>query len=112
MSAGHERSCPHDTGGTTAMKRLHQPSHPGTGITVRLVALVVLPVIVLCAFAGTMVASRHATAAQADAVDRGLGELTSRVVLRDALRTQQSLQAITVRLAQLGVTPAVASQFL
>jgi diguanylate cyclase (GGDEF)-like protein len=92
--------------------RLRRASHPGVGITVRLVTLVLLPVTLLCAFAGTMVLSREATATQADAVEGELRHLTGLVDLRDALRTQQSLQAMTVRLAQLGVTPAVASQFL
>jgi diguanylate cyclase (GGDEF)-like protein len=92
--------------------RLRRRTNPGTGITVRLVALVLLPVTVMCAFAGTVVVSRHATSVQADAVERELGQLTGLVDLRDALRTQQSLQAITVRLTQLGVTRAVASQFL
>jgi diguanylate cyclase (GGDEF)-like protein len=92
--------------------RLHRRTHPGTGISVRLVSLVLLPVTVMCAFAGTMVVSRHATSTQADAVERELGQLTGLVDLRDALRTQQSLQAITVRLSQLGVTRAVASQFV
>ncbi|MCU1591123.1 MAG: hypothetical protein JWP11_2379 [Frankiales bacterium] len=92
--------------------RLRRPSHPGIGITVRLVTLVLLPVTVLCAFAGTMVLSRQATATQGDAVERELSYLSRLVDLRDAVRTEQSLQAMTVRLAQLGVTPSVASRFL
>jgi diguanylate cyclase (GGDEF)-like protein len=92
--------------------RPHRPSHPGTGMTVRLVALVLLPVMVMCAFAGTVVLSRRATAAQGVAVARGLNIVNRLVGLRDALQAQQALQAMTVRLAQLGVTPAVASQFL
>ncbi|MDX6198687.1 MAG: hypothetical protein QOJ79_1838 [Actinomycetota bacterium] len=92
--------------------RAHRPSHPGTGMTVRLVALVLLPVMVMCAFAGTVVLSRRATAAQGVAVENGLNTISRLVGLRDALQAQQALQAMTVRLAQLGATPAVASQFL
>jgi diguanylate cyclase (GGDEF)-like protein len=89
-----------------------RPSHPGTGMTVRLVALVLLPVLVMCAIASTVVLSRRATAAQGVAVEQGLDTVTRLVGLRDALQAQQALQAMTVRLAQLGATPAVASRFL
>jgi diguanylate cyclase (GGDEF)-like protein len=77
-----------------------------------LVALVLLPVTVMCVLAGTVVLSRRATAAQAEGVADDVSHLSRLVALRDALHTQQSLEEFEVRLARLGVTPAVASQFL
>jgi diguanylate cyclase (GGDEF)-like protein len=81
-------------------------------MTLRLVALVLLPVTVMCTFAGTALLSRARSATQGAAVESGLNGVVRLVELRDALHTQQTLQAMTVRMAQLGVTPTVASQFL
>jgi diguanylate cyclase (GGDEF)-like protein len=66
----------------------------------------------MCVFAGTAVMTRRATAAQGLAMEKELTTFSRLVDLRDALHTQQSLQAMRVRMAQLGVTPAVASQFI
>jgi diguanylate cyclase (GGDEF)-like protein len=91
---------------------LHPRSHPGVSITTRLVALVLLPVTVMCALAGSVVLSRRSTSAQAVAVAHEVTHVARLATLRDALHTQQSLGGIGVRLSQLGVTPTVASQFI
>ena len=90
----------------------HRPSHQGTGTTVRLVALVLLPVTVMCGLAGSDVLARRATATRAVAVEHRVTALSRLVTFRDALDTQESLQAMTVRLANLGVTPEVASGYI
>jgi diguanylate cyclase (GGDEF)-like protein len=95
-----------------ATRPARRSTHPGIGITTRLVALVLLPVTVMCVLAGTVVLSRRATASQAVAVADDVTHLSRLVALRDALHTQDSLAQIEVRLKQLGVTAAVASQFL
>jgi diguanylate cyclase (GGDEF)-like protein len=81
-------------------------------VTARLVALVMLPVTVMCVLAGSVVLTRRTSAAQAEAVDVGMSELADFVVLRDALQDLQTIAAFDVRFGQVGVTRATATAFL
>jgi diguanylate cyclase (GGDEF)-like protein len=81
-------------------------------VTARLIALLLLPVTVLCLVASSAVMSHWSTAAQAATVDDGVGELSLLVELRGALREQQSVAAFTLRFTQLGVTSEEAATFI
>jgi diguanylate cyclase (GGDEF)-like protein len=80
-------------------------------VTARLVALVMLPVTVMCVLAGSEVLTRRSSAAQADTVDQGVTGLSRLVALRDALQAQHTAAAFNVRALQVGATPAVVSAF-
>lgn len=82
------------------------------GVTARLIALVLLPITVLCLVASSALMTHWRTAAHAAEVDDGVGELSLLVQLRDALREQQSVAEFDVRFGQLGVTAAEAASFI
>ncbi|MEP6659790.1 MAG: EAL domain-containing protein [Acidimicrobiales bacterium] len=81
-------------------------------MTTRLIALVMLPVTVVCIRAGAVVADHRTAANQAVAVEHGVTGLSDLVALRDALSAQQSVEEFDVRFAQLGTTRAAASLFV
>lgn len=81
-------------------------------MTARLVALVMVPVSATCILAGSVVLSHQSAAARAVEVDREVSDLTQLAALRDALHDQQSVQEFEVRVAQLGITPEVATKSL
>ncbi|HUP76148.1 MAG TPA: EAL domain-containing protein [Acidimicrobiales bacterium] len=94
------------------MSALSTRRRPVAGVTARLIALVLLPVTVLCLFASTAVMAHWSTATRAATVDESVGELALLVELRDALREQQSVAAFAVRFLELGVTPDQATTFI
>ena len=75
-------------------------------------ALVMLPVTVMCLLAGTVVLSHRSLSEEAIAVNRSVVALSNLVKLRDGLRSQESIATFDVRFAQLGVTRDLASTFL
>jgi diguanylate cyclase (GGDEF)-like protein len=81
-------------------------------VTTRLIALVMLPVTAMAVLAGSVVSSRRSTAAQAMSVDHGVVGLSQLVALREALHAQQFLEAIDVRVAQVGTTRVAVTTFL
>ena len=82
------------------------------GVTSLLVGLVMLPVAVLCVGAGSVVMSHRTKAMQAEAVERGVVELSALVELHDALHSQEQSVAFEMRFAELGATREQASTFL
>jgi diguanylate cyclase (GGDEF)-like protein len=84
----------------------------GAGVTTRLIALVMLPLTAMCLLAGSVVFSHRSLAARAVAVDEGVTELSDLVAVRDALLVQQATAAFDVRFEELGVTRALASEFI
>ena len=98
------------------MEAAQRPSEPRRvarfGVTSLLIGLVMLPVTVLCAVAGSVVLSHQATATQAEALEQGVVELSAQVELYDALHDQQSLLAFDIRFVELGTTRDEASTFL
>lgn len=84
----------------------------GLGVTGRLVALVMLPVTVMCGLAGSVVMTHRSAATRALAVEHGVVELTDLLEIRDALHTMQTVEAFEVRFLQLGVTRDVAVDFV
>ena len=85
---------------------------PGFGVTTRLIALVMLPVTVMCGLAGSVVLSHRSTASDARGVDHGVEGLSHLVDLGNALHTQQTAEDFEVRFVELSVTSATASTFL
>ena len=81
-------------------------------MTTRLMALVMLPVTVMCLLAGSVVLSHRSLSSDAIAVNHGVVELSRLVRLRGGLRAQESVATFDVRFAQLGVTRSIASDFL
>jgi diguanylate cyclase (GGDEF)-like protein len=75
-------------------------------------ALVMLPVTVMCVLAGSVVLSHRSLSNDAVAVNRGVVQLSNLVKVRDGLRSQESVAMFDVRFAQLGVTRSIASTFL
>jgi diguanylate cyclase (GGDEF)-like protein len=71
-----------------------------------------LPVTAMCLLAGSVVVTRRTAAAQATAVDQGVGALNELVTLRDSMLVQQTASAFDVRFLELGVNRAIASEFL
>src|ERR1700687_4456291 len=84
----------------------------GAGITARLLALVMLPITVICVLAGSVVLSRRSTAAQALTVEHRAIQLSELSALRSDLQALHSVEAIDARVVQLGVTLAAASKGL
>jgi diguanylate cyclase (GGDEF)-like protein len=82
------------------------------GVTGRLVALVMMPVTMMCVFAGSEVKTRWSTEKDAVAIDRGVVDLSSIVELHGALEAQKFTAAFEVRIVQLGVTVETASSFM
>jgi diguanylate cyclase (GGDEF)-like protein len=78
------------------------------GVTGRLVALVMIPVSVMCALAGSVVVSRNATARDAMSIDRGVVTLNALVELHSAMAAQRAVESFAVRMEQFGVTFAKA----
>ena len=81
-------------------------------MSVRLLALVMLPVTAMTALAGTVVLSSRESADAAVAVDHGVEKLATLVDLRDAIHSEQSVVAFTARFFQLGVSPDEAAVYL
>jgi diguanylate cyclase (GGDEF)-like protein len=75
-------------------------------------ALVMLPVTVMCLLAGSVVLSQRTLSNEAVAVDHGVVQLRQLVKLRGGLRAQEAVATFDVRFAQLGVTRSTASTFL
>jgi diguanylate cyclase (GGDEF)-like protein len=84
----------------------------GFGVTTRLIALVMLPVTVMCGVAGSVVWAHRSTATRALAVEHGVAKLSELLELRDALHTLHAVQAFDVRFLQLGVTRDLAVSFI
>ena len=84
----------------------------GVGITARLLALVMLPITVMCVLAGSVVLSRRSTAARALTVEHRAIHLSELSALRSDLQALHSVEAIDARVVQLGVTLAAASKVL
>src|SRR6266851_1499924 len=84
----------------------------GMGVTARLIALVMLPVMAIFGLAGSVVLSRRSASARAGAVDRGVAGLSELVALRAGVRTQQAVEEFEVRFAELGATTANATAFI
>lgn len=80
-----------------------------TGVTFRLVAIVMVPVAAVSAWAAPDLFERRATASRAAAIDRGVADLNHLVALAASLRTQQAIAAFDVRFLDLGVTRASAT---
>ncbi|MDB5876519.1 MAG: hypothetical protein JWQ07_5961, partial [Ramlibacter sp.] len=83
-----------------------------TGVTTRLVALVMLPVTALCVLAGSVVVAHSSAARQAANIETGVSRLAHVLALRDGLHTLQSAEAFEVRFVELGITKAVATTFI
>jgi diguanylate cyclase (GGDEF)-like protein len=83
-----------------------------SGVTSRLVALILVPVVALLGVAGAVVVSHEATATRAAAVDRGVVRLDDLVALRQALHALWAVEAFDVRFGELGVTRGTAAAFL
>ena len=84
----------------------------GLGVTGRLIALVMLPVTVMCGLAGSIVLTHRSTATSAVAVEERVAELSNLLELRDALHTMQAVRAFDVRFPQLGVTREFVVDFI
>jgi hypothetical protein len=84
----------------------------GAGLTARLITLVMLPVSTMCGLAGSVIFSRLSSATQAGAVDHGAIGLSALVALGDSLHVQQSVEAFDARFVQVGVSRAVATNFI
>jgi diguanylate cyclase (GGDEF)-like protein len=74
--------------------------------------LVLIPVTVMCAFAGSVVWSLHQTAGRAQVVSSAVPRLDDLTTLQDGLHALQMLSEFDIRFAQLGSTRSVASAFL
>src|SRR5689334_3198426 len=83
-----------------------------TGVTARLIALVMVPVTVMCGLAGSIVLSSHASAGRVMAVDRGVAELSELVTLRDALTVTEASLKFDLRVASMGVDRSIATSAL
>ena len=81
-------------------------------MTARLIALVMLPVSVMCVLGGSAVLNRRSAASRALSVDHGVAGLNQLVALRDSLHRQQTVKAFDVRFGELGATPSTAATFL
>ena len=82
------------------------------GVTARLVALVMLPVTVMCLLVGSVVSSHWSLAQRADSIDDGVVVLTGLVELRAGLHQELSAAEFDVRFGQVGVTRAEAIAFI
>lgn len=82
------------------------------GVTGRLVALVMIPVTVMCGLALSRVTTLRATAGGALAIDRGVVQLSALVELHASLAAQQAVEEFFVRIDELGTTPASGDTFL
>ncbi|MEY2447528.1 MAG: hypothetical protein QOH79_1004 [Acidimicrobiaceae bacterium] len=89
-----------------------RPHLSEVGVTTRLIALVMLPVTVMFLLAGSVVLARRTSAANATAVDRGVGGLSEVVALLDALHELHAVAAFEVRFDQFGVDLSVASAYI
>jgi len=83
-----------------------------SGVTSRLVALVMIPVTVMGGLSIAQVVSRGSMATAAVEVERGVAKLSALVELDGAVEAQQFLESFDVRFAELGTTPATASGLL
>jgi diguanylate cyclase (GGDEF)-like protein len=92
--------------------RVTRKQQTGVGVTTRLMVLVLIPVTVACAFAGSVIWSLHQTAGRAQVVSAALPRLGELVSLQDGLHALQALEQFDIRFAQLGSNQAVASAFL
>ena len=81
-------------------------------MTTRLVALVMLPVTVICGLAGTVLMSHQAQVRNALAVDRGTTHLQRLVELQNGLQTMRAIGSFEVRFDQLGVSTAEVADLL
>lgn len=97
---------------TLRPRPLHRRRSSGTGVATRLMVLVLLPVTVMCALAGSVVWSLHGTAGSAQVVSDAVPGLAKLVTLQDGLHDLQTLESFDLRFAQLGSTRAAASAFV
>jgi diguanylate cyclase (GGDEF)-like protein len=87
-------------------------SRTGTGVTARLVALVLIPVTVMGSLVGAQVVPRWNTAAQAETIDAEVGHLARVVELHSALECLRFLAAFEVRIGELGMTVPATSELV
>ncbi|MCU1400124.1 MAG: hypothetical protein JWN62_3233 [Acidimicrobiales bacterium] len=83
-----------------------------TGVTTRLVALVMLPVCAMGVLAGSVVVAHSSTAREAADIQNGVTVLDHVVALRDGLHSLKLAEAFEVRFAELDVTKEVATKFI
>ena len=62
------------------------PRRRAAGVTARLIALVMLPVTVMCVLGGSVIVDRRAAAAQAEDIEQGIVGLGELLSLRTALQ--------------------------
>jgi hypothetical protein len=82
------------------------------GVTARLIALVMIPVVAMCGFSARELVTRSSTAQNALAIDAAVVQLSALVELHSALGAQRSLDAFGVRMSELGVTQVEANNFI
>lgn len=85
---------------------------PVSGVTFRLMALVLVPVTVMCVLSGSIVVSHRSAAAAAEAVDRRVSVLSELSVLRSAIEVQLADRMFEARIAELGVPRAAAIELV
>jgi diguanylate cyclase (GGDEF)-like protein len=84
----------------------------GVGVTARLLALVMLPVTVMCGLSGSAVLSSKSSEGEAQAIDRGVAQLSDLVKLAHALHRLEESARMDVGVEALGIDRSIVTRGL